>query len=144
MPLGFSAIYPEGPETAAGAGADAGTVVGTNLDFPGLPVGAVPDSRDATITAAGTSVLWAPSSPTAHLVIESAFISTDVAGRIAIVADVDAQGSRIAVLYAGANGGASPNLTPAPYVCPVGAPVRVVVAGTGNVFVRVTGYEAEG
>lgn len=139
MPTSFDAIY--GAASPSGAAADTAAALESvmNPDWPGLPPNASPDHRDATITTATTTTVWAPG-PDESVVIVAAFLSTDTAGRIAIVADTDTAGNRIAVLYAAANGGASPNLVPAPFVAPKGAPIRVVTAAAGNTFVRLTGY----
>lgn len=129
-----AAVAPTGPsEPGQGGGA-------INEDWPGLPPGATPDSYDVTITTIATTVLWAPPADR-KVVVVSLFISTDVAGRIAVVDDQDIAGRRIAVLYAAANGGASPNLVPAEYqTASPGNPIRVVTAAAGNVFVRISGY----
>lgn len=111
-----------------------------NKDYPGLPPGATPDKRDITVTVAGTYDLWSPPADR-RVVVTSAFLSTDTAGRIALVDETDVAGRRIAVHYAAANGGASPNLVPAPYeLLSAGGRVRVVVAQNGNTFIRVSGY----
>jgi hypothetical protein len=144
MPLQFTAIYPEGEATEAAGGP--GTEVPTvNEEWPGLPPGAEPIHRDLTLAAATTgTVIWQPG-PNERAVVVSAFVSTDAAGRVAIVDDQDVQGKRIAVLRAAANGGASPNLVPAPYpTASPGTPVRVVSTVVGNVDVRVSGYTIPG
>lgn len=135
----FVDIYPDAAIAPTGPGSP-GSAPATNEEYPGLPVGAVPDSFDVTVTTATTTAVWTPPADR-RVVVESVFISTDVAGRIAVVDDQDIQGRRIAVLYAAANGGASPNLVPAPYEAQsMGTPIRVVTAAAGNIFVRVTGY----
>lgn len=151
----FIDIYPDaqipatGPAAPGPIGALAGGVASAvanamqgsfNEDYPGLPPGATPDRRDLTVTAAGTYALWTPPADR-RIVVTSAFISTDTAGRIAIIDELDIQGRRIAVHYAAANGGASPNLVPAPYELGIaGGILRIVVAQAGNTFVRVSGY----
>jgi hypothetical protein len=111
-----------------------------NEDYPGLPPGATPEPHDITVTGPGTFDLWTPPAD-GRAVVTSAFISTDTAGRIALVDDTDTAGRRIAVHYAPANGGASPNLVPAPYeLKAAGGRVRLVVAQAGNTFARVSGY----
>jgi hypothetical protein len=140
----FTSLY---PDQAGGVDAQGNPVNAPeiNVDWPGLPPGAVPDSRDITLTAAtgaGGTVLWAPAADE-RLVIVSAYISSDTAGRVAVVEDQDVQGNRIAVQYVGANGGSSPNLVPAPWPFGTpGTPVRVVSNIAGNVYVRVSGYIA--
>ena len=138
--LPFTTIYPDDPNAPAGAGGVGGGS-DINVDWPGLPPGATPESRDLTLAAAtlGT-VIWQPAADE-RLVIVSAYISSDAAGRVAIVEDADLQGQRIAAQYVGANGGSSPNLVPAPWpTSGPGVPIRVVSTVVGNVFVRVSGY----
>lgn len=138
----FTSIYPDDPNAIGLNGQPiGGPGVDTNQDWPGLPPGAVPDSRDITLAAAtlGTAI-WSPAADE-RLVIVSAYISSDAAGRVAIVEDQDVAGQRIAVQYVGANGGSAPNLVPAPYALSgPGVPVKVVSTVVGNVFVRVSGY----
>lgn len=141
--LPFTSLYPEDPNAPGGAGGAGGGAADVNRDWPGLPPGASPDMRDLTLTvatgAAGT-VIWQPAADE-RVVIVSAFISSDAAGRVAIVEDQDVQGQRIAVQFVGANGGSAPNLVPAPWPTAVpGAPIRVVSTVVGNLFVRVSGY----
>lgn len=151
----FVDIYPDAPIPATGpqpsglAGDISSGLTGAlaaaladalNADYPGLPPGATPEKRDITVTLAGTYDLWVPPAD-ARIVVTSAFISTDTAGRIAIVDETDTANRRVAVHYAAANGGASPNLVPAPYeLLSAGGRVRVVVAQNGNTFIRVSGY----
>jgi hypothetical protein len=151
----FVDIYPDsqtpitGPAAPGLAGDISGGIAGAvanalqgalNEDYPGLPPGATPEKHDITVTIAGTYDLWIPPADR-KAVITSAFLSTDTAGRIAIVDDTDSAGRRIAVHYAGVNGGASPNLVPAPAeLNSPGGHVRVVVAQNGNTFIRVSGY----
>lgn len=153
--LQFVDIYPDAAVPATGPAQDglagdlqngltvafaAALAAALNEDYPGLPPGATPQKRDFTATAAGTYDLWVPPAD-ARIVVTSAFFSTDTAGRIALVDSLDIQGRRICVHYAPANGGASPNLVPAPYeLSQVGGILRVVVAQAGNTFVRVSGY----
>lgn len=132
----FTSIYPDGPTDQAAAASS-----GINSLYPGMPVGATPISRDITIVAAGTYDLWTPSSGR-RFVLEAAFISTDAAMRVAIVDESDAQGQRPVDGYFAANGGASPNMVPVPYVSVnIGNRLRVVTGGAGNVKVRVSGWE---
>lgn len=137
----FTAIYPDGPVGALGTSSAGGAGGEANPAYPGLPAGASPIHRDVTITTAATTALWTPA-PGRRFVLLSAFISTDTAMRVAIVDDVDVAGRRPVDGYFGANGGASPNLIPAPYVSTNPDNVaRVVTAANGNVKVRVSGYE---
>lgn len=139
----FTDIYPDGPHSGAAAGGYEGAS-GGNPDYPGMPVGAVPTSRDVTIAAASTTALWAPA-PGRRFVLASAFVSTDTAMRVALVDDADVQGQRPVDGYFAANGGASPNLVPVPYVAKnAGNVLRVVTSAAGNVKVRVTGWEQDG
>lgn len=141
MPTQFTAIYPDGPVGSAAAGGGVGGE--GNPLYPGMPPGATPIERDITITAASTPTIWAPA-PSRRFVLASAFVSTDTAMRVAIVDDIDIQGQRPVDGYFGANGGASPNLVPVPYVAKAaGAPLRVVTAAAGNVKVRVSGWEQD-
>jgi hypothetical protein len=136
----WTAIYPDGPGSPYAAGGASGGAA-ENPDYPGLPAGTSPVHRDVTISAAGTTNLWVPS-PGKRFVLLSAFVSTDTAMRVALVDDIDAQGRRPVDGYFGANGGASPNLIPAPYVSVApGNVLRVVTGAAGNVKVRVSGYE---
>jgi hypothetical protein len=137
----FTAIYPDGPGTAAATG-EAGTAfdAGGNPDYPGMPAGASPIHRDYAASGAGTYAVWTPGAGR-RFVLASAFISTDTANRVALVDGTDAAGSRIVDAYFAANGGASPNLVPVPYPSAVaGQSLALVVAG-GNVRVRVSGWE---
>jgi len=141
--LPFVSIYPDDPNAPRGAfGGDAGGP-NVNEEWPGLPPGTSPESIDLTLTAAtpaGGTVLWQPAADE-RLVVISAYISSDSAGRVAVVDDQDVDDQRVAVQYVGANGGSSPNLNPAPYTTKVpGAPLRVFSTVVGNVFIRVTGY----
>jgi hypothetical protein len=137
----WTAIYPDGPATEAAAGGGGGAADSGNPDYPGMPVGATPLERDVTITTATTTDLWTPGVGRTF-VLASAFISTDTAMRIAIVDEADIQGQRPVDGYFAANGGASPNLVPVPYVSKnSGNRLRVVTAGAGNVKVRVSGWE---
>ena len=69
-------------------------------------------------------------------------ISTDTAMRVALVEETDSAGAEVVDGYFAANGGASSNLVPVPYPAKVlGAVLRVVTAGAGNVRVRVGGWE---
>jgi hypothetical protein len=137
--LQFVDIYPDARVAPTGPGTgDGGADI--NVDYPGLPPGAVPDSFDKTITVAGTTVLWTPPADR-RVVVLSVQLSTDTAMRIMVVDDVDNEGRRIAGGWFAANGGMSPNLVPAPYEGQTaGAPIRVVTSGAGNVFVVVRGY----
>lgn len=137
----FTDVYPDGPATvAAGGGSGGGSA--TNDLYPGMPVGATPIERDVTIAAAGTTAVWTPSAVSKKIVLASAFVSTDTAMRVAIVDALDVQGQRPVDGYFGANGGASPNLVPVPYVVKAaGNVLYVVTAGAGNVKVRVQGWE---
>jgi hypothetical protein len=137
--LQFVDIYPDARVAPTGPGQSGGGA-DVNTDYPGLPPGAVPEAYDKTITAAGTTALWTPPADRRFVVL-SAQISTDTAMRVMLVDDVDNEGRRIAGGYFAANGGMSPNLVPAPHEAQTtGAPVRVVTAGAGNVFVVVRGY----
>lgn len=139
----FVDVYPDATPAPTGP-APAGSASG-NPDWPGLPADAHPESFDVTLVAASLGTIIVQPTMAQRFVVVSAFISTDVAGRIAIFDDLDIQGRRIAVHYAAANGGASPNLVPAPYpTATPGGPVRVACAGVGNVFVRVSGYFIDG
>jgi carbohydrate-selective porin OprB len=134
----FVDIYPDPNVAPTGAGQGGSGIA--NPDYPGLPAGAVPDSADKTITTAATTVLWTPPADR-RIVVLSVQISTDTAMRIMVVDDVDNEGRRIAGGWFAANGGLSGNLIPAPYEGQTpGAPIRVVTAGAGNVFVVVRGY----
>lgn len=151
----FVDIYPDAeiPATGPAAGGLAGDLStgltaavasalasALNENYPGLPPGSTPEPHDITVTVAGTYDLWIPPADR-RAVVTSAFISTDTAGRIALVDETDTAGRRIAVHYAAANGGASPNLVPAPYeLKAVGGRLRVVVAQNGNTFIRISGY----
>lgn len=141
----WTAIYPDGAGTdaATGGGGATGGDVNGNPDYPGMPVGATPIERDVTITAAATTDLWTPGVGR-KFVLASAFVSTDTAMRVALVDEADIQGSRPVDGYFAANGGASPNLVPTPYVSHgTGNRLRVVTAGAGNVKVRVSGWERD-
>lgn len=138
--LPFTSIYPDAPAGGGGGTSGGGLGSGNGL-YPGMPEGATPFHRDVTITTATTTDIWAPTGPDRRLVVASAFISSDTAMRVAIVAENDVQGSRIVDQYVGANGGSSPNLIPVPYPLQTGQRVRVVTAGAGNVPVRVSGWE---
>lgn len=140
----WTSIYPDGAGSeAAGGSAPGGGPAGNDL-YPGMPVGASPIHRDLLLPAAATTIIWQPGA-TRRFVLTSAFISSDTAGRVAIVDDVDVQGSRPVDQYIGANGGSSPNLVPVPYVGKnLGAPLRVVSTVAGNVRVRVSGWEVDG
>ena len=99
---------------------------------------------DVFIAAASTTAIWTPGAGR-RCILASAFVSTDTAMRVAVVDDIDAQGQRPVDGYFGANGGASPNLVPVPYVSKnPGNSIRVVTAALGNVRVRVSGWEVEG
>lgn len=136
----FTDLYPEGAGGAGGGPGGAGGAADVNVDWPGLPPGAVPVHRDRTFTAAGTYDLVVPPSDKSFVLV-SAYIATDVAGRIAIVDESDVEGSRYVVQYPAANGGSSPNLVPAPrQSASPGNRCRAVIVGVGNVFVRVSGY----
>lgn len=137
----FTAIYPDGPagSAAAAAGGDLGGP-GGNLQYPGMPAGASPVHRDIVAAAAGTYDVWDPGAGY-RFVVASAFISASAAGRVALVDDVDVQGSRIADADFAANGGASPNLVPVPYPAKLaGNKVRVVTTVVGNTRIRVSGW----
>jgi hypothetical protein len=137
----FTAIYPDGPGSAAagGEGGPAGSDV--NPLYPGMPVGATPVHKDNVYTAAGTYPLWAPSSGM-RFVLTSAFLVVSAAGRVALVDDLDIPGSRPVDGDFGANGGATPNLVPVPYPSKTaGNPLRVVTTVAGNTRVRVSGWE---
>jgi len=136
----FTSIYPAGPGVDPATGEPtAGGSAGNDL-YPGMPVGASPVHKDVTIAAAATTTLWDPG-PGLKFVLASAFISTDTAMRVALVDENDVVGSRPVDGYFGANGGASPNLVPVPYVSDLaGQRLRVVTAGAGNVKVRVSGW----
>lgn len=140
----FTNIYPTGPGVDPVTGeVSAGGAVGNEL-YPGMPVGASPIHKDVTIAAAGTVTLWDPG-PGLQIVLASAFISTDTAMRVAIVDESDVQGQRPVDGYFGANGGASPNLVPVPYVSKLaGNRLRVVTGAAGNVKVRVSGWTQPG
>lgn len=139
----FTAIYPNGP--GSGGLAVPGAPTETNPDYPGMPVGATPVSRDLTVAAAGTVTIWTPGGPSRRFVLASAFLSTDTAMRVALVDDADVQGQRPVDGYFAANGGASPNLVPVPYPSrTAGASLKLVTAAPGNVKVRVSGWEVEG
>jgi hypothetical protein len=137
----FTNIYPAGPGVdpvtgeLTGGGGSAG-----NDQYPGMPVGASPIHKDVTIATATTTTLWDPG-PGQRFVLASAFVSTDTAMRVALIDENDVQGSRPVDGYFGANGGASPNLVPVPYVSNLGGQrLRVVTAAAGNVKVRVSGW----
>lgn len=139
----FTAIYPDGPASAAQGGVSAADAVG-NPNYPGMPVGATPVERDVVITAAGTNAVWTPGAGR-RFVLASAFLSSDTAMRVAIVDDTDTQGNRPIDQYVAANSGSSPNLVPVPYVSKApGNSVRVVTSALGNVRVRVSGWEVDG
>lgn len=142
----WTAIYPDGPGTAAQGGGPASADSGNPL-YPGMPAGATPIHRDATYLAAGTYTLWAPSSG-ARFVCSSVMVSTDTAMRIAVVDGADLPGSRIVDGAFGANGGVSKNQVPTPYPSKsVGNPVQVVVgAAPGAIGVKVSadGWEVNG
>lgn len=139
--IAFSAIYPDGPATAAATGEAGVFDAGGNADYPGMPAGSSPVHRDFAAAAAGTFNVWTPGAGR-RFVLASAFISTDTAGRVALVDGTDASGSRIVDAYFAANGGASPNLVPVPYPSAVaGQSLALVVAAAGNTRVRVSGWE---
>lgn len=138
-----TSIYPMGPSSGVGPDGAPLAPAGNQL-YPGMPDGASPIHRDVLITTATTTALWSPS-PGRRFILASAFISTDTAMRIALVDENDVQGSRPVDGYFGANGGASPNLVPVPYVSDLaGNRLRVVTGAAGNVRVRVSGWEVEG
>jgi len=137
----WTAIYPDGPAGAAIAGGASAEALNENADYPGMPSGATPIHKDIQLTVAGTSDIWIPNSDRRFVLI-SAFISSDAAGRVALVDDADTQNQRPVDQRLGVNGGSSPNLIPVPYVSKnVGNRLRVVSTVTGNVAVRVSGWE---
>lgn len=137
----FTSIYPLSAAEAAAAGIDAGAAVAAGNElYPGMPVGASPVHKDLTVAAAGTVTVWDPG-PGSTFVLASAFVSTDTAMRVALVDENDVQGSRPVDAYFGANGGASPNLVPVPYLSKTaGNRLRLVTSAAGNVKVRVSGW----
>lgn len=138
----FSNIYPDGPGSEAAGGLAA--VDAGNPQYPGMPAGASPIEKDQTYTAAGTYTLWAPSSGM-KFVLAKALISTDTAGRVALVDGADIPGSRPVDGTWGANGGVSDNGVPVPYVSrTVGNPLLAVVVPVGVVKVSVRGWEQPG
>lgn len=138
----FSAIYPDGPNTqAAGGPVPTGAGGADNPLFPGMPAGATPIDRDITIVAAGTYVLWQPAAGR-KFVLTRAMVSTDTPMRIALIDQNDQQGARPVDGYFGANGGATPNLVPVPYVSQnAGNALQVVTSALGNVKVAISGWE---
>lgn len=141
----FSSIYPMSAAAAAAAG-DAGALAAAQSNdlYPGMPVGASPVHKDITVAAAGTYTLWDPG-PGLVFVLVSAFVSTDTAMRVALVDEADIQGNRPVDGYFAANGGASPNLVPAPYPSKLaGNRLRLVTGGAGNVKARVSGWTQAG
>lgn len=140
--IAFTSIYPDGPGSEAAGGAAQADAAGNPL-YPGMPAGATPVERDVSIAAAGTWPVWTPSA-NKRFVLVSAFLSTDTAMRVALVDDQDVQGQRPVVARFGANGGASPNLLPAPYVGKsAGNVLRAVTSALGNVEVSVRGWEQD-
>lgn len=137
----FTAIYPDGPGSAA-AGGEAGPAQELlNALYPGMPIGATPVHRDNVYVAAGTYALWSPSAGN-RFVLTSAMIVQSAAGRVALVDDVDIPGSRPVDGDFAANGGAIANLVPVPYPSKTaGNPLRVVTTVAGNTRVRVSGWE---
>lgn len=140
----WSAIYPEGPgSAAAGGGATDSPGGADNPSYPGMPVGAQPIERDIVVATAGTFAVWTPQA-NKKFVLVSAFLSTDTAQRLALVDGLDVQGQRPVAGYFGANGGATPNLVPAPYPSKsAGQPLYLVTAAVGNTAVRVSGWEQD-
>src|SRR5690348_11031532 len=93
--IAFTDIYPDSTSnlgTSSGGGAGGGGAILNEL-FPVMPAGATPVHRDITIAAAGTYLIWQPASDRTF-VLASAFVSTDTAGRIALVDGADLQGQR--------------------------------------------------
>jgi hypothetical protein len=137
----FTAIYPDGPGSAAAGGEGAPAPDLINPLYPGMPVGATPVHRDNVYVTAGTYVLWAPSAGN-RFILTSAFVVVSAAGRVALVDDVDIPGSRPVDGDFAANAGAVTNLVPVPYPSKTaGNPLRVVTAVAGNTRVRVSGWE---
>lgn len=155
MRIPWEAIYPDAPGAAGGrdgsvqvsvpgVGGAGGVSVLVDLpgsaQYPGLPEGAQPKHVDLSVSGAGTYDLWVPSSGR-RVILTHAMISSDTAQRVAIVEDADIPGRRAVDGYVGASGGLAADLTPAPYVCSVGQPLRLVVGTGGKVTVTATGYE---
>lgn len=139
----FSAIYPDGPGTAAALGVEGGAAGEANPAYPGMPAGATPIHRDKVITTATTTTIWTPGAGR-KFVLASAFVSTDTAMRVALVDDTDTEGQRPVDGSFATSGGASPNLVPVPYVSRnAGNPLRVVTGAVGRVSVRVSGWEVD-
>jgi hypothetical protein len=140
----FTAIYPNGPGSAAAGGAavDAG-----NPAYPGMPAGSSPIHKDATYLAPSTYTLWQPSSGN-RFVLAHAMVSTDAAMRIALVDGADIPGSRPVDGSFSVNGGAIENGVPVPYPSKtVGNPLLVVVGGAPGaigVKISVDGWEVPG
>lgn len=137
----WSAVYPNGAGSAAAGGAPA-DVQATNPDYPGMPVGAQPIHRDLEVAAALTTLIWQPG-PNRKAVVSECVISTDTGGRVAVVDGADVQGSRIATLRAGANGGAAPNMIPTPYVSKAAGNGIYLVSPVGNTAVSIRGWETD-
>lgn len=137
----FTSIYPDGPAGSDAAQASSGGGGSGNDLYPGMPAGAIPVHRDLSVSAAGTFTVWTPQAGN-RFVLTSALVSTDTAGRIALVDGADMAGFRPVVGRFAANGGAAPNLVPVPYVSKqLGNSLLLVVGTPGNVDVEVRGYE---
>ena len=139
----FSSIYPDGPNSQAAGGPlpAAGGAGDSNALWPGMPLGATPFSRDLAVLGPGTFVIWSPA-PGRKFVLTNAILSADGASRVAIVDGNDQQGARPVDLFLGANGGATPNLTPVPYPSQnADNQLKLVVAAAVNVKVAVRGWE---
>lgn len=139
----WTGVYPDGPGTDAATGGAGSSDGGGNPDYPGMPIGATPLERDVTIATATTTDLWTPGVGR-KFILASVFLSTDTAMRIAVIDEQDIQGNRPVDGYFAANGGASPNMVPVPYVSKAsGNRIRVVTGAVGNVKVRVSGWERD-
>lgn len=135
----FTDVYPDDPTAPAPAGP--GTPApSSNPTFPGMPVGASPIHRDFVSSSAGTYTIWDPGAGN-KFVLASAILSTAAGGRVALVDAADVAGQRIIDLELGANGGATPNLVPVPYVSGLaGRKLTLVTDVAGDVRVKVSGW----
>src|SRR4051812_17090788 len=107
----FTAIYPDGPATAAAAGDTSAAAAGSGAFNPGpypeLPLGALPFDRDIQVAAAGTTLVLDPGAGYKFYIV-SALLSTDTAMQIKLIDQNDVQGQRALNAFFAANGGATP------------------------------------
>jgi hypothetical protein len=100
--------------------------------------------HDLTSSTTALAAIWTPATGS-RAVITGVFVSTDTAGRVAVVDGTDVAGARILSAYLPTNGSAGRAFALGPFVSgAVNRVISLVYAGGGVAFVAVDGWEQVG